>query len=248
MGVTVMFRNGMLTVGAALALLFAPAKAGHAWMPDATGLRIVPGQTVDACIETRGRQQIHRVYPQTLLAVGGAPAAGYVWRLSRGSFFPPGTTVDPQTGVFAAGGGPLSPGIHEFAMTVTDGSATARETIVLAVATSDRHCPRVPLRQRAERLIELPPAKAGTPYGASLFAMGGVPPYRWLEDTTAWDRGQLASWGFVVDSERGVVRGTPLPVLAGRILRFRVQVKDATDATAAGSRSGRPPTYSISVE
>jgi hypothetical protein len=80
----------------------------------------------------------------------------------------------------------------------------------------------------------LPEARAGDAYGASLFARGGVPPYRWGEEAEVLEEG-LRHIGLVLDRVRGVVRGTPLPVSAGRVLRFRVRLSDRTGATSAGT-------------
>lgn len=199
------------------------------------------------CIEDRGSV----VVSQTLIAFGGSPPAGYTWTLSPGSTFPPGTTVEPLTGIFKWTGGVLIPGTHSFTMTVSDGSRTAQGTFTFRVndLRGGRICgaPAQPFTQSpAGPARTLPDAVAGRAYGSSLFVQVGWTgsissrslhlPLRWSLLSGA------LSPGLVIDMSRGVVRGTPLSSALGQTFTFRVQVEND-----AGEVASDGPVYSITV-
>ena len=166
--------------------------------------------------------------PLTLLAWGGSPLSGYTWTLANGSTFPPGTTVDALTGIFHGNGSPLVSGNYSFTVMVSDGSTSASATFPFAV-TDDYVDPpaRTPFEQLNVSTLALPDAKAGAGYGASLYADGGTPPYgSWTKASGALPP------GMVIDSARGVVRGTPFSSASGNTYSFQVNVLDNTDASA----------------
>jgi hypothetical protein len=150
---------------------------------------------------------VYWVNPQTLMAQGGSPLSGYTWTLTTGSAFPPGTTVSPLTGIFQSNGSRLIDGSYSFSMTVSDGSTTAHATFSFSVTTNSSDPPAVvPFEQLNLSNFALASAQAGFGYGASLYADGGTPPYKnW---SLVAGSGSLPP-GLVIDSARGIVRGTP---------------------------------------
>ncbi|MCD4706140.1 MAG: hypothetical protein K8S62_00190 [Candidatus Sabulitectum sp.] len=184
----------------------------------------------------------------TLLAEGGAPLNGYTWQLASLSSYPSGTTVDPLTGVFKPTGGAISHTPTTFRMTATAGSYTATSppyTVsvvdygsgLLPSAILQQWCPGVD-----PSALELMDAEAGKSYGASLFVMGGTPPYYWREDLSYSERDDLTEAGLTIHYTNGVVTGMPFESASGKTLHFRVVVQDAVGDTAAYE-----PVYSISV-
>lgn len=210
-------------------------------------LSIMEDQTVSACVDTNsGITSV--VNPQTLIAFGGAPLSGYTWTISSLSAFPSGTTVSSLTGVFNGTGGKfaLAPGLYPFRVDVSDGTSSASGTITLIVEEANSStvdgipgvgCPEAVLQQGPWFSNLLPSAKAGSPYGASLWVMGGTPPYTWSLAT-----GTLPP-GLSVDASKGVVRGTPFSSASGQTFQFTVRVTDATGETAI-----TPSTYRITVQ
>ena len=206
---------------------------------DSGTLRILPNQTLSAAINPEGQANVS---PQTLLAEGGSPLSGYTWTIASGSTFPPGTTVWALTGVFWGSGAGLSVGSYPIRMQVSDGSSTATGTVTLVVQQYEI-LPWAVLQQWPLSQFALMDARAGHPYGASLFAMGGEPPYTWAEDTTYSGRTDFDVSGLTIDATRGVVRGTPMSSAAGKTLRFRVIVRDGAGDTAVYA-----PVYTITVQ
>ncbi|MFA5862354.1 MAG: Ig domain-containing protein [Candidatus Thermoplasmatota archaeon] len=210
-------------------------------------LRIPTGQALSGCINTVDNKYSVMV-PQTLIALGGTPFSGYTWTLSSRSAFPAGTTVAALTGVFNATNGSAlhKAGTQSFDMTVSDGSTTATGTFTLRVSTTSPSnsaspgCPTAVLQQRLDIATNvLPDAKTGAGYGASLFVMGGEPPYAWSRAT-----GDLPP-GLTMGPTDGVVRGTPLSSAAGHTYSFTVKVTDAAGDIAACSPC---PTQMITVK
>jgi hypothetical protein len=204
-------------------------------------LYIPVGQSLTGAIQVRGSDTYYSVDSQTLLAYGGAPLGGYTWTVASLSALPPGTHVDPLTGIFHSSGGILLPGTHTFDMTVSDGSTTATGTFTFVVNTGEI-VPIAVFQQPAVSSIPLPDANTGYGYGASLWVIGGEPPYSWYLAT-----GELPP-GMVIDQASGVVRGTPFSSAAGNTYSFTITVRDKTGEEASIVGPGlQPPTYTISV-
>jgi hypothetical protein len=205
-----------------------------------TKLSIFTGQTVAGNINSQSNESY--VCPQTLLAVGGDPHNGYSWSCSK---YPAGTTVTAGTGVFKSTGGSLVTGRQKFTMTVSDGTSTASADFTFTVV-SIYPAWEIILQQMNVAEFDLGEATAGKPFGASLFAMGGTPPYTWSEDLSYNGRSDFDASGLVIDANDGIVRGTPLASASGNTLRFAVTVRDANGDVAGGNR-GIDPIYSITV-
>jgi hypothetical protein len=216
-----------------------------------TTLRILPGHNLGACIDTYTGESY--VPPQTLMAAGGSPFAGYTWSIASQSSYPIGTTVWSQSGVFVSNGGALAgPGQYTFTMEVSDGTSTATGSVTLVVTTASSApsdgipmpgCPWALLQQYPSESFALDDAIANKPYGASLFVMGGTPPYSWSEDASYSGRGDSDLSGLTIDQSSGIVRGTPFDSASGKTLKFRVIVKDSAGYTAYSG-----PVYTITVK
>lgn len=213
-----------------------------------TSLRILPGFDLSACIDTyTGKSYVN---PQTLMATGGSPFAGYTWSIASQSSYPVGTTVWPQTGVFVSNGGALLIKAGQqswqqlFTVEVSDGTSTKTGSVTLNVTTTSSApsggipmpgCPEALLSQMNVDSFVLDDAHANKPYGASLFAMGGTPPYSWREDTSYSGRGDFDLSGLTIDQNSGIVRGTLFNSASGKTLKFRVVVQDAAGHTDLNS-------------
>jgi hypothetical protein len=163
------------------------------------------------------------VRAKTLLAQGGSPLSGYTWSIASGSAFPAGTTIDTFTGVFKSNNVALVPRStpYEFTIQVSDGSSTATRTVSLSVPTESGAgaCPQAIFQQPDLRTINLPAARQGKAYGASLeVTLGRVSSLTW-----SLASGQLPP-GMSIDQARGVLRGTPTSSAAGNVYRFRISV------------------------
>jgi hypothetical protein len=214
-----------------------------------TTLRILPGYTLSACIDSTSH-----VNPQTLMAAGGSPFAGYTWSIASLSSYPMGTTVSSLTGVFVSNGGALNAAKPQqsFTMEVSDGTSTATGSVTLNVTTVSSApssdgvpgvgCPWAILQQYPSVSFALDDAHANKPYGASLFAMGGTPPYSWSEDASYSGRGDFDLSGLTIDQSSGIVRGTLFNSSSGKTLKFRVIVRDNAGATTISG-----PVYTITV-
>jgi hypothetical protein len=242
---TITAGNGVVSGSLAITIKLPPTTPGGGG--GGSTLSIVEGQTLSACFDTNaGITSV--VNPQTLIAFGGAPLSGYTWTISSLSAFPSGTTVSSLTGVFNGTGGKfaLAPGSYTFKMDVSDGTSSASGTITLIVEQANSSgaggipgvgCPDAVFQQSPSFGNLLPSAKAGSPYGASLWVMGGTPPYTWSLAT-----GTLPP-GLSVDASKGVVRGTPFSSASGQTFQFTVKVTDAMGETAI-----TPSTCRITVQ
>jgi hypothetical protein len=224
-----------------LSLMFVACFIGCNMNSNGAKLRIFPGQTVSGYIDSHSNQDY--VLPQTLLAVGGDPHNGYSWSCSQ---YPAGVTVTAGTGVFTTTGGSLLEGQTQFTMTVSDGTSEATAKVTLTV-TKEYPIPGADVQQMNVAAFALDEATANKPYGASVFAQGGTPPYTFTEDNTYSGKSDFDASGLVIDASKGIVRGTLMETASGKTLKFRVIVRDATGESEGGN-SGIDPVYSIPVK
>jgi hypothetical protein len=203
-------------------------------------LYIPEGQYLTGAINIRGDEISYSVDTQILRAYGGSPLSGYTWSVDSLSILPPGTAVDPLTGMFHHSGGMLVAGTYTFRMKVSDGSKTATGAFSFVV-NSGEIVGVEEFEQPAISVIQLPDAVTGKGYGATLWASGnGVLPWSWHLNS-----GELPE-GLVIDPAKGIVRGTPFPSAAGKTYSFTISVKDKTGKEAL-TPAGILPTYTIYV-
>lgn len=198
-------------------------------------------------VDTDGKSYYY-VTSTTLMAYGGSPLSGYTWSKPTGGRFPPiGTIVDPN-GVFRGTGGALAAGTYTFDVEVSDGSHTATAAFTVTITKfemkpgSFEPNPAANVDFSQELAVPTWPlvdGRAGQPYAASLWVMGGVPPYSWFLDS---DQGNFALSGLTIDMAGGIVRGTISTQLSGKTIKFRVIVKDSK-----GNTSKAGPLYTINV-
>lgn len=189
------------------------------------------------------------VNAQTLVAVGGAPLSGYTWSLANGSTFPPGTTVEPLTGIFKSNGAAVVPGNYTFTMVVSDGSRSGSGSFTFTVdSESSAPVNGIPGVGCGAAFFQYGPnfslsdAEVGVPYGSSVFVtVGGASYTANLPLTWSVGSGSLPP-GLVLDAARGVVRGTPTGG-AGQAFSFTISIRDSAGAVPIGT----PSTYTITV-
>jgi len=153
------------------------------------------------------------------------------------------------------GGALPNPGIYYFDVEVTDGTNRAIATLPITIKEyvvsyepgfSDL-APKIEFQQAFMDTIKLPNAKAGQPYGATLWVEGGDPPYLWTLRPGYPDFTLAGLW---LDQNRGLVRGTISESMAGKTIRFAVIVRDRNGETAlsGGPHIDLGPIYEIYVE
>lgn len=198
-------------------------------------------QTITANIDNTGYTNFNA---QTVLADGGSPLHAYTWSLDLSSNPPAGVSIGSQTGVITRAGTSstgLTSGKTTFKVKVSDGTSTATGTVELIVSTYTPG-PAAILQQLSSNFT-LVDGVANKSYGASLFAMGGVPPYSWALDASYAGSADLTNAGLVVDGASGIVRGTLLASASGKTIKFKVIVTDNTGTTAVYN-----PVYTIQVK
>jgi hypothetical protein len=203
-------------------------------------LRVVPDQVITANIDNTGYLNFNA---QTILADGGNPTNGYSWGIESSPTPPSGVTIGSldgvtnKTGTSSTG---LSVGDKTFKVKVSDGDHTATESVTLRI-TGYTPGPAAILQQLSSG-FELKEGWADKAYGASLFVMGGTPPYKWKLDNTYAGSADLTNAGLSVEETYGIVRGTILESASGKTISFRVIVTDN-----AGDIAVYSPVYSIKV-
>jgi hypothetical protein len=90
--------------------------------------------------------------------------------------------------------------------------------------------------------FQLMDAKVNSKYCASLFVMGGTPPYTWVMDSDFSPISKMESYGLNVDPIYGIVSGTVLNSAPETELKFKVIIRDSKGKTALFS-----PTYKIRI-
>ena len=198
-------------------------------------------QTISANIDENGYTNFNA---QTILADGGNPLSRYTWSLDLSSNPPAGITITNgvinRLGNDATG---LKVGKTTFKVTVSDGDATRTEAIDLLV-TNYTPGPAAILQQLSSGFT-LKDAEANKPYAASLFAMGGTPPYSWSLDQSYAGSADLTMAGLVVDETGGIVRSTSFNSVSGQVIKFKVIVKDKG---GSGDVAVYSPVYIINVK
>lgn len=201
-------------------------------------------QTVTADISNSGDVNFN---PQTILADGGNPLHNYTWSIENGTGAPSGVTIEPLTGVInrlnkSSTG--LAVGTTTFKVKVSDGSATKVESISLKVTKSEPGYPSpIAVLQQFSSGFQLKNGEANKVYGASLYCLGGTPPYKWKLDETYSGSVELTKAGLTVEGNGGIITGKILNSAAGKTIKFKVIVTDNV-----GDVTVYNPVYTIVVE
>jgi hypothetical protein len=198
-------------------------------------------QTITANIDNNGYTNFNA---QTVLAEGGSPLHYYSWSLDLSSSPPVNLTIDKYTGVINRIGNSstgLNVGTTSFKVTVTDGSVIRTENIDLKISNYTPG-PGAVLQQLSSA-FQLMDGEANKPYGASLFVMGGTPPYKWILDSSYPGSVDLTKAGLTVEGNGGIITGTIMNSAAGSTINFKVKVTDKNNESAAFS-----PVYTINVK
>lgn len=202
-------------------------------------MRILPGQVISANIDAKGTLY---VAPQMIMAEGGNPFHSYDWSLDLSSNPPSGVSIGALSGIItrentsAAG---FSAGTRSFTLKVSDGSQVKSGNVSLHVTSYDIH-PEAVLQQLPVNEFQLMNATPDKPYCASLFIMGGTPPYMWAVDPVYSQAFSAA--GLTLDPIYGLVKGTLTSANAGKTISFKVVVRDSKIKTAVYE-----PLYTIRV-
>lgn len=147
---------------------------------------------------------------------GGVGAVTYALSTDLGlDQLPPGLTLSGAT----VSGTPTTPGTTPVRIVAMDSCPAAnggpqRVNIDLTFEVEPAGCPALSFATTS-----LAAAEVGVPYGATLLASGGVPPYTWTVVG-----GSLPSWATLTTA--GTLTGTP-PSTTGSPFSFTVQVADA---------------------
>lgn len=168
---------------------------------------IYPGQVVSGQADANGGAQT-KVFPQTLVATGGQLLSQYTWSKTSGHALPlAGLFLDPK-GVVTGSGSSIQAGTYTMYVDVKDatsiirsGTVTVRISSCNSAAGTTNPCMAVDVQSTSG--FYLPAGKVGNEYAASIFAMGGTPPYRWAKAS-----GNLPL-GMSIDASGGVFKGTP---------------------------------------
>jgi hypothetical protein len=196
-------------------------------------------QGISANIDNKGYTNFNA---QTILAEGGSPLRNYTWSLDKSS--PAGITIEPLTGVINRIGTTstgLTVGTTALKVTVSDGSASKTGTVDLKI-TSYTPGPAAVFQQLSSA-FQLMDGTANKAYGASLYAMGGTPPFSWKLDASYAGSVDLTNAGLSIDGTGGIVRGTITNSAAGKTIKFKVVATDKTGTVAAFS-----PVYTIVIK
>lgn len=207
---------------------------------EATGnLRIIPRQIISANIDVR--ENLH-LLPQMIMAEGGNPADTYSWEIDTSSKPPQGLIIGVIDGIVTRKSilsDGFKAGTTYFRVSVSDGDQTRSEMVGLKV-TDYKVDPIADVQQLQVTDYQLMNGTLNEPYCASLFVMGGIPPYRWEMDSVHVN--ELKTYGLKLDPVNGLVSGTIPKTAIPRVLSFRVDIRDSKGKLALYN-----PIYKIRV-
>ena len=202
-------------------------------------LRIIPRQLLSANIDLRGN--LH-VLPQMLMAEGGNPSDTYSWEIDTSSNPPEGFSIGSIDGIVtrkAISSNGFKAGTTYFRVIVSDGDQTRKEMVGVKV-TDYKVDPIADVQQLQVTDYQLMNGTLNEPYCASLFVMGGVPPYRWEMDSVHVN--ELKTYGLKLDPAYGLISGSIPKTAIPKVLSFRVDIRDSKGKLALYS-----PIYKIRV-
>jgi hypothetical protein len=190
-------------------------------------------QTIAANIDDNG---VLTFNAQMLMAEGGNPLHNYTWTLVSSSNPPVSLRITPQTGVVTWNGtsteGLTRGGYTTFEVEVSDGDATKKGNIDIHV--TDYSISPWAILQQLSTTFTLMDGVKGEKYAASLFVMGGTPPYSWQLDDTYTGSNDLTMAELTLDNASGIVHGTVNTNFSGSQIKFRATVTDSDGSTSKG--------------
>ncbi len=187
-------------------------------------LRLLPGQVLSANIDASGNMYF---MPQMIMAEGGNPFHTYSWSIDMGSNPPSGVSIGSIDGIVmrtSTSGTGFTAGTTSFRVNVSDGDKVRTESVGLHI-TNYGIGPVADVQQLPVNEFKLMDGKAGQPYCASLFVMGGTPPYTWAIDTDYPSNPE--SFGLSLTPIYGLIRGTIPATVPQSDLAFRVVIRDS---------------------
>lgn len=187
-------------------------------------LRILPGQMLSANIDANGSMYF---MPQMLMAEGGNPFHSYSWSLDKSSNPPSGLTIGAIDGIAIrsnTSGTGFTAGTTYFKVTVSDGDQVRTESVGLHI-TNYEVSPVADVQQLPVNEFKLMDGKINSSYCASLFVMGGTPPYTWAIDSDY--PSNIESYGLSLDPIYGLISGTIPDTAPQTDLTFRVVIRDS---------------------
>jgi len=172
-----------------------------------TTMAVYAGQVVSGQTDANGGAQT-KVFPQTLVATGGQLLSQYTWSKTSGYALPmAGLFLDPN-GVVTGSGSSIQPGTYTMRVDVKDATSIIRSGLVTvqirscnSASGTTNPCMAVDLQSTGS--FYLPAGKVGVEYAATIFTMGGTPPYRWAKSSGA------LPLGMSIDNAGGVFKGKP---------------------------------------
>jgi len=202
-------------------------------------LRILPQQVLSANIDASGKMYF---MPQMLMAEGGNPFHTYSWSLDMGSNPPSGVSIGAIDGIVtrqSTSGTGFSAGTVNFKVNVSDGNKTSSEIVGLHI-TNYEISPVADVQQLPVNEYQLINGKINQPYCASLFVMGGTPPFTWAIDSDY--PSNLTAYGLSLDPIYGLISGTIPNSATPIVLSFKVVIRDSQ-----GKYALFDPIYKITV-
>ncbi len=190
----------------------------------ASNLRILPGQVLSANIDASGKMYF---MPQMLMAEGGNPFHTYSWSLDMSSNPPSGVSIGAIDGIVTrsnTSGTGFKTGNTSFKVKVSDGDKTATEIVGLHI-TNYEISPVADVQQLPVNEYQLLDGKINQKYCASLFVMGGTPPYTWAVDSDY--SSNLDSYGLSINPIYGLVSGTIPNSASPAVISFKVVIRDS---------------------
>lgn len=190
-------------------------------------------QTIAANIDDNG---VLTFNAQMLMAEGGNPLRNYDWSLVASSNPPVSLRITPLNGVVTWNGtsteGLTRGGYTTFEVEVSDGDAIRKGKIDIHV--TDYSISPWAVVQQLPTPFTLMNGVKGEKYAASLFVMGGVPPYSWHLDESYQGSNDLTMAELTLDNASGIVHGTVNSNFGGSQIKFRATVTDNAGDSSKG--------------
>jgi hypothetical protein len=204
-----------------------------------SNLQVVPQQMLTANINYQGTIKL---IPQMLMAQGGEPNESYSWEIDTSYTASERIKIGATDGIVTLLGNSAAgfkTGTTYFRVLVSDGEFTNRGMIGIKI-TDHKLDPVSDVQQLQEADFQLMNGASDQHYCASLFVMGGTPPYTFSMDSVY--TAELDKYGLSIDPEYGLISGKIPKNAVPRLLSFRVDIRDSRGKTALYN-----PIYKIRV-